>query len=171
MHREHATLSSDLMPAIGHGHIDVKPNVAELRGERIGFADGTEAPYDAVVYATGYRTVFPFLSPGVFDPEANLDDLYRRMVLPQHPRIVFSGLVQPIGPTIPLVEIQGKWIAAWLSGRMALPAAAEMHAEAGAHAAERRRQWLDAPRYALEVDFRSYAGKMQADMKAGAAGV
>ena len=141
-----------------------------LRGDRIGFADGSEAGYDAVIHATGYRTEFPFLAPEIFDPAGDLDTLYRRMVSLAHPQLIFAGLVQPIGPTIPLVEIQGKWIAALLSGAMTLPSASAMLAEAEAHAAARRAQWLDAPRYALEVDFRSYAGKMRADMKAGAAG-
>jgi hypothetical protein len=41
---------------------------------------------------------------------------YRRMISITHPGLIFAGLVQPVGPTIPLVEIQGRWLAAVLSG-------------------------------------------------------
>jgi dimethylaniline monooxygenase (N-oxide forming) len=39
--REHATLSQELLPYIGHGWITVKPNIARLEGEEIAFVDGT----------------------------------------------------------------------------------------------------------------------------------
>ena len=131
MYREHATLSQELLPMIGHGYIDVKPNVAELRGDRVGFVDGTEATYDAVIYATGYEVTFPFLDRGVFDPDLQLGELYRRMVVPAHPGLIHAGLVQPVGPTIPLVEVQGKWIAALVSGAMTLPSREHMDGRIG----------------------------------------
>jgi len=167
MWREHATLSQELLPYIGHGYIDVKPDVAELRGGAVAFADGTEAPYDAIIYATGYRVSFPFLDKAVFDPAREAGRLYRRMVPPAHPGLIFAGLVQPIGPTIPLVEIQGRWIAALLSGAFTLPGRAEMEQEIEAHLERQRRTYLDSARYVLEVDFRHYAGQMRADAGLG----
>lgn len=170
MYREHATLSQELLPMIGHGYIDVKPNVAELRGDRVGFVDGTEATYDAVIYATGYEVTFPFLDRGVFDPDLQLGELYRRMVVPAHPGLIHAGLVQPVGPTIPLVEVQGKWIAALVSGAMTLPSREHMDAEIRAHRDYQRRIYIDSPRYVLEVDGKLYSAQMKADMKAGVAG-
>lgn len=170
MWREHATLSQELLPNIGHGYIDVKPNVKGMDGTRVAFVDGTDAPYDAIIYATGYNLTFPFLDRGVFDPDLQAGELYRRMVVPAHPGLIHAGLVQPVGPTIPLVETQGKWIAALASGRMKLPARAEMDREIIAHRDYQRRTYLDAPRYALEVDYKTYTRQMLADMKAGQAG-
>ena len=170
MYREHATLSGDLMPLIGHGHIDVKPNVAELRGDRIGFVDGTDGAYDAIVYATGYTVNFPFLDRDVFDPDSQAGELYRRMIVPEHPGLIHVGLLQPVGPTIPLVETQGKWIAALASGKVSLPDAEGMQAEITAHKAYQRKTYLDAPRYVLEVDYKTYTAQMTADMAAGVAG-
>ena len=37
MWREHATLSQELLPAIGHGRISVKPNIARLDGDAVAF--------------------------------------------------------------------------------------------------------------------------------------
>lgn len=61
MWREHATLSQDLLPNIGHGYISVKPNVAELRGQQVAFSDGSVADVDAIIYAAGYNVCFPML--------------------------------------------------------------------------------------------------------------
>jgi len=170
MYREHATLSQDLLPNIGHGYIDVKPNVEKLDGDRVAFVDGSDAAYDAIIYATGYDVRFPFLDPGVFDPESQLSDLYRRMVIPAHPGLIHAGLVQPVGPTIPLVETQGKWIAALASGAMRLPDRSGMQDEIRAHRDYQRRTYLDAPRYALEVDYKLYTKQMKSDIAQGQAG-
>lgn len=165
MWREHATISQELLPYIGHGWIKVKPNVAELQGEKIAFADGSVEPYDAVIYATGYRTTFPFLDPDVFSvKDREAPRLYRRIAAVDRPGLFFVGLVQPIGATIPLVEIQARWIAAVLSGRIKLPPPEAMAKEAAAHWRQVQGRYVDSARYTLEVDFRDYAAAMRADM-------
>lgn len=169
MYREHATLSQDLLPNIGHGYIDIKPNVETLQGDLVGFSDKTEGSYDAIIYATGYDVTFPFLDIDVFDPATQSAELFRRIVVPSHPGLLHAGLVQPVGPTIPLVETQGKWIAALASGRMTLPDKDGMHKEIRAHKDYQRRTYLDAPRYVLEVDYALYTKQMKADMAAGQA--
>lgn len=171
MWREHATLSQELLPYVGHGYISVKPNVQELRGDRVAFVDGTEEQVDAIIYATGYKTTFPFLPAEVFDPEEEAGRLYRRMISLRHPGLIFAGLVQPVGPTIPLVEIQGQWIAGVLAGEIALPDVAGLSAEVDAHQTVQRATYLDSKRYVLEVDYRTYAGQMRRDMQTGQAGV
>jgi dimethylaniline monooxygenase (N-oxide forming) len=108
MWREHATLSQELLPYLGHGWIKVKPDIRQLDGREVEFEDGSRKRFDAIVHATGYRTSFPFLDKSLFDPETEAGDLYRRMVSLKHPDLIFAGLVQPVGPTIPLVEIQGR---------------------------------------------------------------
>ena len=170
MWREHATLSQELLPAIGHGRISVRPNIAHLDGDGVRFVDGSRAPFDAIIYATGYRTSFPFLARELFDPDAEAGRLYRRMLPLDLDGLIFAGLVQPIGPTIPLVEIQGQWIARALSGGMALPDAASRKHEVEAHLRRRRDTWLDSPRYTLEVDYRHYVKQLHMDMRHGLAG-
>ena len=164
--KEHATISQDLLPAIGHGRIVVKPDIARYEGAEILFADGSRAACDAVVLATGYRMRFPFLAAELFDPERLPIRLYRRMVHEDRPSLIFAGLVQPIGPTIPLVEGQGRWIAALLSGRMAMPDRPARAREIEAHISVQRRTWLDTPRYALEVDYATIMRQMADDIAA-----
>jgi hypothetical protein len=172
MWREHATLSQELLPYIGHGWIRTRPNVVKLDGHDIEFADGSRASFDAVIYATGYKTTFPFLAPSLFSvPEGETVDLYRRMTPPRHPGRFFAGLVQPIGATIPLVEVQARWIAATLKGNMTLPPAADMAREVARHHERKQRTWLNSARYTLEVDARSYTTALRKDMARARAGV
>jgi dimethylaniline monooxygenase (N-oxide forming) len=168
--REHATISQELLPAIGHGRLSIKPDIRELRGHEVAFADGTVERYDAVVYATGYRTSFPFLDPAVFAVRDGEAALYRRMLPPDRPGLFFAGLVQPIGPTIPLAEIQARWLAAVLAGRIRLPDADAMRGEIARHRARIARRYVGSARYTLEVDFREYAGQLRGDMARGIGG-
>ena len=63
----HPTVSSELLPRLGHGDIEVKPNIDRFTGGRtVVFADGSEEELDLIVYCTGYKISFPFLSEDVF---------------------------------------------------------------------------------------------------------
>ena len=83
--------------------------------------------------------------------------------------VLYNALVQPIGPTIPLVEIQGRWIAGAIAGTMALPGRETMQREIVRNREALARRYLDSPRYTLEVDFRDYARQLRGDMERGRA--
>ena len=56
----HPTVSSELLPRIGHGDITVKPNIERFAGGRtVRFADGSEEEIDLVIYCTGYKIELP----------------------------------------------------------------------------------------------------------------
>lgn len=169
--REHATLSQELLPYVGHGWIRIKPNVKELRGTKVAFEDGSEEPIDTIVYATGYRTSFPFIDKNVFEVPDGRVDLYRRIVAPKSPDLFMVGLVQPIGPTIPLVEIQARWIADVLAGNISLPSAETMDKEIARHRQRLARRYVGSARYTLEVDFKEYAGQLAKDTRRGQGGL
>jgi dimethylaniline monooxygenase (N-oxide forming) len=169
--QEHATLSQELLSYIGHGWITVKPDIAHLEGEDIAFVDGTRETVDAIIYATGYRASFPFLDPAIFQVEDGRPPaLYRRIVAVDHPSLFFAGLVQPIGPTITLVEIQARWMAAVLAGRIALTDRNTMMREVEHHRARVAARYVNAARYTLEVDFRDYVRDLTRDMQRQPAG-
>lgn len=168
--REHTTISQELLSYCGHGWIRVKPNVRQLANDQVEFEDGSSEPVDAIIYATGYRTSFPFLDSQLFQVTDEVPALYRRIAHPQLPGLFFVGLLQPVGPTIPLVEVQARWLGALLSGAMVLPAASAMAREIDRHADAVRRRYVGAARYALEVDARDHAQQLLADLKQGRAG-
>jgi hypothetical protein len=167
--REHATISQDLLPYVGHGRIRIRPDIRLLDGYEVEFADGTRTRFDAIIHATGYGIDFPFLAPELWPVSGNVARLYRRMLPPGSPGLYFAGLVQPIGPTIPLVEVQARWLAAVLAGEVRLPDRAAMEQEVRAHLDALARQYVHSARYTLEVDFRSYVRQLRGDMARGVA--
>ena len=126
----HPTVSSELLPRLGHGDITVKPNIDRFAGGRtVRFVDGSEEEIDLVVYCTGYKITFPFFDPKVFSAPENRLPLYRRVVSVERPGLYFIGFIQPLGPIMPLAEAQCEWIADLLGGRATLPPAGEMKRE------------------------------------------
>jgi len=96
----------------------------------------------------------------------NQAGLYRRIAVPPRPGLYFAGLVQPIGPTTPLVEVQGRWIAAVLSGALRLPAPVAMQAEIDAPHAALAKRYVGSALYTREVDFRACSKELAADTRA-----
>ncbi|NYT63336.1 NAD(P)/FAD-dependent oxidoreductase [Alcaligenaceae bacterium] len=94
-----------------------------------------------------------------------------KYIMAHLPGLYAVGLVQPIGPTIPLVEIQAQWLGEVLAGKMSLPARDRMEEEVDRHYRQLQKRYVGSARYTLEVDFREYAGQLRADMRAGQAGV
>ena len=89
--RAHPTVSADLLPRIGHGRITPKPNIHRLEGENVRFTDGTTEPIDTIVYCTGYKITFPFLSDELVPVRDNRVALYRRVVPPDAVASTSSG--------------------------------------------------------------------------------
>jgi cation diffusion facilitator CzcD-associated flavoprotein CzcO len=153
----HPTVSSELLPRIGHGDVAVKPNIDRFAGDRaVRFADGSEEEIDLVVYCTGYRIEFPFLAEDVFVARDNRMPLYERVVSVENPGLYFIGFIQPLGPIMPLAEAQAKWIAELLAGRAALPAAAEMREEIAGYERWQHKRFVSSKRHTIEVDFYPY---------------
>src|SRR5262249_25682610 len=49
------TVSADILSRVAHGAVVPRPNIAELLGDSVRFADGSVEPVDAIIYCTGYR--------------------------------------------------------------------------------------------------------------------
>jgi hypothetical protein len=119
-------VSSDLLAAVRRGDVVVKRAIDRLNGDGVRFLDGSEEPVDDIVYATGYRIGLPFLSSWPLPPNGRELPLYRRIVPPEVQGLFLAGFVDAPGGLLPVVESQGKWIAAALSGRLCLPPEAQM---------------------------------------------
>ncbi len=153
----HPTVSSELLPRIGHGDIAVKPNLDRFAGGRaVRFADGSEEQIDLVVYCTGYKIEFPFLDEQVFSARDNRMPLYKRVVSAESPGLYFIGFIQPLGPIMPIAEAQSEWIADLLTGRAALPPASEMRQEIADYERWLHRRFVASKRHTIEVDFHPY---------------
>ncbi len=153
----HPTVSSELLPRLGHGDITAKPNIDRFAGGRkVRFADGSEEEIDLVVYCTGYKIEFPFLDEKVFTARDNRMPLYKRAVSAENPGLYFIGFVQPLGPIMPVAEAQSEWIADLLTNKAALPPASEMRSEIASYDRWLKKRFVASKRHTIEVDFHPY---------------
>lgn len=168
---EHPTISSDLLNLIGHGEIQIKPNVGELQGDAVSFVDDSVEPIDVIVYATGYNITFPFLDDSVLNPAGNRVSLYKHVVHPDYTNLFFVGLVQPWGSIMPLAEQQAEWIGDLLTDRCGLPSYESMFHDIEHTQAAMQRRYVRSDRHTIQVDFYPYLAELkQARCRAKSAG-
>lgn len=163
--REHPTVSQELPALVGHGRITIKPNIRELKGVNVAFEDGTEEPFDMIILATGYKVNFPFLKDGVVTVRDNVISLYHKVVHPDHPNLYFIGLIQPLGPVMPLAELQAKWVTKLISGECHLPPRDVMGKEIEKDRQEMIKRYGSSTRHTLQVDFYPYKELLKKEMK------
>jgi thioredoxin reductase len=165
----HPTVSSELLPRLGHGDIAVKPNIERFAGGRtVRFVDGSEEEIDLVVYCTGYKMTFPFFDPKVLSAPDNRLPLFRRVVSVERPGLYFIGFIQPLGPIMPLAEAQAEWVADLLAGRAVLPPAGEMKREIAREEKKMRKRFVTSKRHTVEVDFHPYLREIRRERKRAA---
>jgi thioredoxin reductase len=165
----HPTVSSELLPRLGHGDIAVKPNIERFAGGRtVRFIDGSEEEIDLVVYCTGYKITFPFFDPKVLSAPENRLPLYRRVVSVERPGLYFIGFIQPLGPIMPLAEAQAEWVADLLGGRATLPSPGEMKREIAGEERRQAKRFVASKRHTVEVDFHPYLREIRRERKRAA---
>jgi dimethylaniline monooxygenase (N-oxide forming) len=163
----HPTISSELLPAIGHGRVKPKPGIERLDAHSVRFVDGSEEAIDTIVWCTGYRITFPFLPPDVLEPKDNEVPLYKMVVPPDLDGLYFVALLQPLGAMMPLAEAQSEWVADLLAGECALPTRDEMWKEISGRREALRRRYVKSTRHTIQVDFFPYLREIDGERKAG----
>jgi cation diffusion facilitator CzcD-associated flavoprotein CzcO len=163
----HPVQSEQIRKRLKAGAITAKPAIERLDGDRVVFVDGTSAPADLIVWATGYQVSFPFLDPSLVEARNNNLPLWKRTVHPDLPGLFFLGLVQPIGAVMPIAESQGAWIAETLTGDYLPPADPVVRRQMAKDHARNQRQFYTSPRHTMEVDFDHYLWDLERERKAG----
>lgn len=167
----HPTVSGEFLVRCGSGDIKAKPIISELMGRQVRFADGSIEDVDVIVYATGYRMRFPFLSDADAPVRDNHLPLFKRMVQaePRLHSLWFMGLAQALPTLVNLAEQQSKLLAAWLDGHYSLPSPDAMRATILADEKLHRGHYYASSRHTMQVDFDVYVRDLMQELKAGAA--
>ena len=163
----HPSVSGEFLTRVGCGDIAVKPNIAELQGDRVKFADGSVESIDAIVYATGYNISFPFLDRSVIEVVDNHVALYKRIWKPGVPNLFFMGLAQPLPTLVNFAEQQAKWVSAFLAGECALPSEAEMTATIARDEMRDIGKYYKSRRHTQQVNFDIYCAELKREMARG----
>ncbi len=164
----HPTISGRILDRLTHGAITPKPNIAELLGDRVRFADGTVEEADVIVYCTGYKVTFPFFDAAFVSAKENDLPLFLRVFHPEHEGLAFVGLLQPLGAIMPLAEAQGRWLARWLRNEYTLPPVREMRAHMESERQRMFARYVKSKRHTMQVDFDDYLVELERETKRGA---
>ncbi|XP_021020713.1 dimethylaniline monooxygenase [N-oxide-forming] 5-like [Mus caroli] len=112
---------------LGNSGADVASEISRVADQ---FEDGTKENIDIVIFATGYKLSFPFLS----DASGVLDNQYSmfKYVFPpelEKPTLAFIGILQPAGALLPTSELQSRWVVHVFKGLKKLPSRRAMIAD------------------------------------------
>jgi flavin-binding monooxygenase-like protein len=135
------TISDELLPLMRKRRIVACAPVTELRGDRVGLADGGERAANAVLYGTGYRTAFDFLPSDADAPSNEHAPLYRGVLSLAQPGLFYVGICFGHGALLPVMEAQANWVADVVAGRLGLPSQDAMRRSVERDAAFRARNF------------------------------
>lgn len=154
----HPIVNSQLLHYLSHGDVQAKPDVRELRGDRVTFTDDSECAADLLIYATGYRPAIPYIAPDVLSLAHGAAPLYLNIV-PDRPGLFVIGLFATDGAAYPVMSRQATLVAEVVRARDASPrAAAWFEARRAGPAPDLTGgvRYLRSTRHAIYVQFDEY---------------
>jgi cation diffusion facilitator CzcD-associated flavoprotein CzcO len=126
LYESHPIVNSQLLYHLGHGDIDIRPNVDRFDGDTVHFTDGESADYDVVVMATGYKLTFPFIDRSHFAWHAKkAPELYLNIFHPDYDDLFVMGLIESDGGGWQIRDWQGEAVASFLVAQKEDPAKAD----------------------------------------------
>jgi cation diffusion facilitator CzcD-associated flavoprotein CzcO len=134
-------INDRLAPLVDADLVQVRPGIQAFEGGLVRFEDGSTAEADMVIWATGYRTSFPFFSESVAEANGHFRDRYLRVAAPRQPGLYFVGHAAVIGPVFPVLEAQARAVAAWIAGTSRLPAPHKLLARAQRESRKASKTW------------------------------
>jgi hypothetical protein len=158
----HPLANSQLLYWLKHGTVVPRPDVARFEGQTVHFTDGTQEDYDVVIAGTGYKITFPFFDDSFLKFSDHDVPLYLRVFSLEHPTLFFVGLIQPHGCIWPLADSQAQLVANAIVGRYSIPADAPQRLQKELET--RKKHYRQAPRHAIEVEYRPYLRSLQVDL-------
>ncbi len=155
----HPIINSQLAYHVAHGDIAIKPDVAELCGEEVRFADGSREQVDVIIHATGFKITIPFVDPSELNWHGERPDLYLNIFHPERDDLMVCGLIQPDSGQWGLVDCQARLMARYIKGLDQGTASALRFRErkrTSRAALNRGIRYVPSPRHLLEVEHFSY---------------
>lgn len=160
----HPTLNSELLYKIRHGKVHPKRGIAEVKDKTVFFSDGSQADYDTIVAATGYRISLPFFAKSFLNyEEADRIPLWLRMFHSEHPTLIFIGLFQPQGAIWPFSDLQAELAALYMSGDYQLPDDVARKAEADSDEIEKA--FEPGKQHTIEVHTHTFERKIKREIR------
>jgi dimethylaniline monooxygenase (N-oxide forming) len=154
---QHPMVNDALPNRILSGTVIVKGDIQEFTEDGVIFEGESEVTKCAVVVmATGYEVSFPFLDKSILDTGGNEVPLYKYMFQPKlmHPEtLAFIALTQPVGPLIPIAELQSRWFCQIMLGNCKLPCKDDMFFDIKKKRDEIEKRYYHGAKHTMQVDW------------------
>jgi hypothetical protein len=160
----HPIINSQIHHHVGHGNLQLRPDVARLDGGRVRFVDGRADEIDLIIYATGFRVTIPFIDEQHLNWRDGAPRLFLNVFHPQRDDLFVIGLIQPASGQWGLVDYQSQLVAKYLQGLANnLPPPDWFRQLKAAETPDLGNgvKYLATPRHALEVEYYSYRRRLK----------
>jgi len=160
----HPILNSQLHHHVGHGRLELRPDVKELAGNWVRFVDGSEEQVDLIIYATGYRVSFPFIDAAQLNWHDGAPRLFLNVFHPERDDLFCIGLIQPDSGQFGLVDYQARLVASYLKALSGKPRQAEWFQRLKRSDPPELSggvRYLRSPRHTLEMEHYSYRRRLR----------
>ena len=160
----HPIINSRLHYHLGHGDLQIRPDIEALSGDRVRFVDGTRESVDVILYATGFRISFPFIDRKHLNWIDDRPELFLNVFHPERDDLFVAGLIQPDSGQWGLIDYQAQLITRYLQALESRPEVADWFTRlkkspgAGQKSPVR---YLKTPRHRLEVEHFTYRRQLQ----------
>ncbi|HEX8994686.1 MAG TPA: NAD(P)-binding domain-containing protein [Ktedonobacterales bacterium] len=161
----HPIVNAQLPYFIAHGDVICKPDIKEFRGSEVVFSDGSSETIDLIVYATGFRIVFPFMDHALLNWRHDHPSLYLNVFHPTYDNLFVAGLIQPDSGQWGLVDRQARAIARFIQRRdEGSPKARRFRAlkRQGQESYSGGVRYKESTRHYVEVEHHSYRRRLDA---------
>ncbi len=160
----HPIVNAQLPYYIAHGAVIHKPDIARLDGDGVIFTDGTREAIDLIVYATGFRIVFPFMDTAHLSWRRDYPSFYLNVFSPRYDNLFIVGLIQPDSGQWGLEDWQAKAVARFIHAQERAPRKAKRFAarkRVGQEHFGGRIKYKESTRHYVEVENYSYRRRLE----------
>lgn len=113
-------------------NVEYMPAVEHFLADSVTFSNGEQRAIDNIIYCTGYKTVFPFLSVdcGISVDEELIRPLFKDCININHPTMAIIGMTF-FGALA--AEIQSRFVMRFVNGEMQYPTKEYMKVDSDQH--------------------------------------
>lgn len=98
MYESHPVINSLVLHHLGHGDIKPRADISAVNGSTVSFADGSQADYDLILTATGYKLHYPFIDRQHLNwQRGDAPALYLNAFHPDYDNLFVMGMVEATG--------------------------------------------------------------------------
>ena len=159
LYEAHPVVNSLILFHAGHGDVKVRPDIDRFEGNTVHFKDGSQADYDLILAATGYKLHYPFIDKALLNWQGDAPHLFLNCMHPERDDLFVLGMVEASGlgwqGRYEQAEMVARYIAGICKGMMAAKALKAEKA-AGFKRATGSMNYIDLPRMAYYVDKVTY---------------